>query len=465
MSRRRGGGSLPHVNEGALAAPRTQRRIGRLLLLASLAAVTLAAPLAPQVTSPALARSCGTDWHSRTQAPDTIRVYRSRTDTVETVSFRQYVGIVMASGEFPTWLPRAVLEVGATAVKQYAWYYALEGHHRSGYRTSSGACYDVRDDTMDQTYRPEKANPKPNQLAAIEATWGLTLRKHGRFFLTGYRTGTADRCARDADGWRIYTRSAQDCATSRDWSRRQIQEAYYRSGLEFVWSEPGPAGGGTHDRTDPRVSTPRVTLVAGQQLGRRVARITWHGDDAGGSGLAHYQLQRRSGSGAWHTVQLQGVLATTFRFQVSPTASVHFRLRAIDGAGNHSDWKTAISVRGHIVQSGHVTLRGPWRTLVKPAASGGTSRFTVTKGARATFRFTGRSVAVVAPTGPGRGKARIFLDGKRVAIIDLRGSDHRQRQLVWARTWSTAGRHTLRVQSLGTRGRPRVDIDAFLVLR
>ncbi len=70
----------------------------------------------------------------------------------------------MASGEFPAWLPDAVLEVGATAVKQYAWYYALEGHHRSGYRTQGGACYDVRDDTLDQLYRPEQANPRANQL-------------------------------------------------------------------------------------------------------------------------------------------------------------------------------------------------------------------------------------------------------------------------------------------------------------
>jgi hypothetical protein len=456
---------LPHVNERARTAPRTQHRIGRrLLLLGSLSAVALAAPLAPQVTSPTLARSCGTNWHSRTQAPGTIRVYRSRTGDVETVGFRQYVGIVMASGEFPTWLPRAVLEVGATAVKQYAWYYALEGHHRHGNKTPSGACYDVRDDTMDQTYRPEKANPQPNQLAAVDATWGLTLRKHGRFFLTGYRSGTADRCAKDADGWRIYTRSAQDCATSKDWSRRQIQEAYYKSGVEFVWSDPGPAGGGTHDRTDPRVSTPRVTLVAGRQLGRRVARVSWHGGDAGGSGLARYELQRRRGSGAWHTVELQGVHATSFRFQVSQTASIHFRVRAIDGAGNHSGWKTAATVSGHLVQSGRVALKGPWRTLAKPAASGGTSRFTVSTGARATFRFTGRSVAIVAPMGPGRGKARIIVDGKRVAVIDLRGSDHSQRRLVWARTWSTAGRHTLRVQPLGTHGRPRVDLDAFLVL-
>ena len=109
---------MPQPDEGARPAPRTQHRIGRrLLLLAGLAAVALTAPLAPQATSPVRAGSCGTDWDSRTQAPDTIRVLRTRSGHVEQVGFRQYVGIVMASGEFPAWLPHAVLEVGAVAVK------------------------------------------------------------------------------------------------------------------------------------------------------------------------------------------------------------------------------------------------------------------------------------------------------------------------------------------------------------
>jgi len=63
--------------------------------------------------------------------------------------------------------------VGATAVKQFAWYHALDGHHRSGYRSSDGDCYDVRDDTADQLYRPEKATPKRNQLDAVDAGDGF----------------------------------------------------------------------------------------------------------------------------------------------------------------------------------------------------------------------------------------------------------------------------------------------------
>jgi hypothetical protein len=455
---------LPHVTQGAQRASRLpQGNVRRFLLLGALAGVAIAAPLAPQVTSPVQAGSCGTNWQSHTQAPDSIKVYRSKTGAVETVDFRQYVGIVMASGEFPTWLPDAVLEVGATAVKQYAWYYALEGHHRSGYR-AGGTCYDIRDDTMDQLFRPEHATPQANQLQAIATTWDLTLRKKGRFFLTGYRSGTLSKCAADADGWRIYTRSAQTCAESRGWSRQRIQERYYGA-VEFVWSDTSPAGSGSKDKRDPKVSTPRLTLVTGQQVDQRAGRVSWHGSDTGGSGLVRYQLQRRVDGRRWRTVQLQGVRATSFRFRLPVSSSIRFRIRAMDADGNTSAWKIGGPITGRVVQSQSATLTGPWRTLLKPAALGGTSRFTLRKGAEATLRFTGRAAAIVAPTGPGRGRARVIVDGKRVAVIDLRGTSHSQRLLVWSRTWKTGHRHTVRLEALGTPGRPRVDLDAFLVMR
>ena len=205
--------------------------------------------------------------------------------------------------------------------------------------------------------------------------------------------------------------------------------------------------------------------MAGQQLDRRAGRISWRGADTGGSGLARYQLQRQVGHGQWRDVSLQGIRATSFRFRLPDRPDVRFRVRAIDGDGNRSAWRVGATIDGRLVQSQRASLTGPWRALVKHAASGGTSRYAIRKGARATFRFTGRSIAIVAPTGPGRGKARIIIDGKRVAVIDLGRGRHSQRRLVWATTWSTSGRHTLRIQVLGTHGRPRVDLDAFLVMR
>jgi hypothetical protein len=139
----------------------------------------------------------------------------------------------MASGEWPSSFPQPRLRLGPA--KQYAWYYALKGHHRSWYRTRSGVCYDVRDDTVDQLYRPGGGAPTARQWRAVDATWGLSLRKNGRFFLTGYRAGSASRCAADANGWRLYARSMRDCAGRLGWSRQRIQRAYYAPNMAFAW--------------------------------------------------------------------------------------------------------------------------------------------------------------------------------------------------------------------------------------
>lgn len=181
--------------------------------------------------------ACGTAWASRTEPPQTILVLRTATGAVQEVNFKRYVAVVMASGEWPTTLHRAVLEAGAQAVKQYAWYYALKGNHRDGDVSPGGRCYDVRDDSRDQVFRPAAAEPTTKQIAARDALWGLSLRKRGRFFLTGYRAGTETRCAEDADGWRLYARSARDCAKRLDYDGQRILEAYYSPGLEFVWAD------------------------------------------------------------------------------------------------------------------------------------------------------------------------------------------------------------------------------------
>lgn len=221
----------------ALASSNIHSRIAGVLLLGAL--LLLPAAFAP----PPAAAACGTNWTSRQEPPQTIRVLRTGTGAVDKVNFKRYVGVVMASGEWPETMPQALLEAGALATKQYGWYYALKGNHRSGYQTSSGACYDVRDDARDQVYRPESAEPTEKQLQARDALWGLSLRKRDEFFLTGYRRGSATKCAADADSWHLYTKSAKDCVKRLDYDSERILRAYYRPGLVFVWApgtEPEP---------------------------------------------------------------------------------------------------------------------------------------------------------------------------------------------------------------------------------
>ena len=117
------------------------------------AAVALGA-LALPGAMPAQAGSARcTGWTSTLVPPTSIRVYRTATRRTVTVPFRTYVEKVMAA-EWGAGAPVAALRVGAVAVKQFAWYYAI--YWRGG-RDAAGRCYDVRDSSIDQVYDPSRS--------------------------------------------------------------------------------------------------------------------------------------------------------------------------------------------------------------------------------------------------------------------------------------------------------------------
>lgn len=67
-----------------------------------------------------------------------------------------------------------------------------------------------------------------------------------------------------------------------------------------------------------------------------------------------------------------------------------------------------------------------------------------------------------ARTGPDRGKAQIFVNGTKVATVDLYSATARPQRIVWAGNWSTTARRTITIRVVGTSGRPRIDLDAFV---
>ena len=288
---------MPFVSRGAqrasLRAATGPSHVVRTILAMAIAGLgAMALPATPAEAA------CGTSWDSRSVPPERIRVGLVGRDKVEVVDFKRYVAVVMAK-EWPSYLPRAAREAGATAVKQYAWYYALEGNHRSGYVTSDGDCYDVKNTTVDQLYMPTRSQVDDRIREAVNATWGLSLRKNGQFFLTGYRTGDNVNCGRDADGWRLYAKSVIDCAR-KDMARRDIQEVYYAPNISFHWADEDsdPVG----DGVQPTVHAPKLTLASDTTLGAKIGRVTWSGSDA--SGIARFRLQRRIDGGRWRDVEL-----------------------------------------------------------------------------------------------------------------------------------------------------------------
>jgi hypothetical protein len=92
-------------------------------------------------------------------------------------------------------------------------------------------------------------------------------------------------------------------------------------------------------------------------------------------------------------------------------------------------------------------------------------RSTKTAGRSVTYRFTGRAVSFVSTRASSRGSARIYIDGSYMRTVSLASSTTAYRYLAFTRRWTTSGTHTIKVVVVGTAGHPRVDVDAFAVLK
>jgi hypothetical protein len=227
------------------------------------------------------------------------------------------------------------------------------------------------------------------------------------------------------------------------------------------------------DRTAPSVSAPSVTLRTGTSLSSasRTAMVpvivTWTRIDSGGAPITGYVLQRSTDPGApWVTVS-STITTMSYATTVPSTGTARFRVRADDSAGNQGTPADGRTLTPRLVQqsSTSVRYRGSWTRAVYGSYSGGSARYARASGASASYTFTGRSIAFVAKKGTTRGKARIYVNGTLQTTVDLYRSSSLYRAVVWQRTWPTSASRTIRIVVAGTGGRPRVDLDAFIVVR
>lgn len=194
-------------------------------------------------------------------------------------------------------------------------------------------------------------------------------------------------------------------------------------------------------------------------------KLTW---SASGS-FSSYRLHRSDNGGAYANEPLPAGAPTSKISWLKPGNGYRYRINGADGAGNTTDWAygTPVRIAGHQDTSGAITYStysGTWRRAAVQGAHDGYVKYATASGASAKFRFTGKDVAWVTAKTPGSGRARIYVDGSYVGTVDLYSSKSLLRRLVFARSWSASGSHTLEVRVVGTAGRPRVDVDSFLVI-
>lgn len=396
---------------------------------------------------------------SNTTPPSTIRVYvtgsatcnPSASGSVRVVDFKYYVKHVLSNEWLSGW-PRESLRAGAMAVKSYGWYQV----NRGGKWPDLGA--DVMDSTCDQVYNPAVSYASTD--AAVDATWGSRVTRNGAIHVCYYWAGTRNDGSDPRNDRMSQWGSEYWARRGRTW--RWILPYYYDN-IVISDAETTPA-----DTTAPVVSGPGQRFPAFAALGTVSVPVTiaWAATDRS-SGISSYQLQRSVNGGSYAALSLPSPTRTYVTHLLSPRDSHRYRVRATDRAGNVSAWSYGPTIRLGVYQetSGAIAWTGAWTRQALSSAYGGGVRYATASSARAKISFTGRSVAWVSPRANNRGQARVYVDGAYLFAVDLYAGPYEPRRIVFQRRWSTSGAHTLEIRPVGTSGRPRIDIDAVVVIR
>ncbi|HSL98210.1 MAG TPA: glycosyl hydrolase family 18 protein, partial [Candidatus Deferrimicrobiaceae bacterium] len=287
------------------------------------------------------------------------------------------------------------------------------------------------------------------------------------------RSGTATGCTvgPPAGSGAAYTISVTGCSSG------TLALALKAGAVRDAVGNTGPAAQAVAatvriDRLGPVVSRPRASFRTGVALRTSKARtklpveLALSASDAGGAAVASFDVARSVDGGSFKVIAT-GVAGSSFRTWIKPGRSYRFKVRARDTLGNVGAWVVSPRLRPKLVQQSSSALRwkGTWRGASSTAYSGGSVRRATAAGARAKLTFTGRAIAFVSTRAPRRGQVKVYLDGSYVRTIDLYASSFTPRSIVFSRAWSSRGTHTIKLVVVGTAGRPRIDVDAFEVLR
>lgn len=225
----------------------------------------------------------------------------------------------------------------------------------------------------------------------------------------------------------------------------------------------------------PTASAPTARLRTATVLGKSSTGATtitlwptWAAATDPSDPIARYEVQRSVNGGPFGSTIATSASARSAAYSgLSLGARYRFRVRAQDVDGTWSAWATgspttplAISDRSSLV-----TYHGGWWKSDSSAATGGWITSSRQAGAYARYRFTGRTVAIVAPTNATRGRISVYIDGVYKATVDLYSSANVYRKVVYSASWASSKTRTIEVRVAGTSGRPTISLDGFIVLK
>jgi hypothetical protein len=215
--------------------------------------------------------------------------------------------------------------------------------------------------------------------------------------------------------------------------------------------EPSPDGVADLDRLSARLRDP---------WGDRLpVRIGWRTDPEDGP----VDVERSVDGGAWRT--LSPDTTTRVDDEVPIDTPVDYRVRPADG-GDAVPWSTIddLRVRRTEPTAETVDLDGSWSTAASAGYSRGRALSTDQAEARLTWRGTARSLIVVGPVGPTRGRMIIDVDGERAEVVELYAPVYDARIMLFTVHWADGEEHEVRIEARHRSGRTTVAVDDLMTL-
>jgi hypothetical protein len=231
----------------------------------------------------------------------------------------------------------------------------------------------------------------------------------------------------------------------------------------------------TVDTTKPVVTAPVHALDTSTDTGAVRVRLSWCASGCSAD-VAGYELQQSADGGtSYATVPLPAATAKTVVRSLPTGANRYrFRVRARDRAGNWGDYRTGptFALAAYQEDSAGVTYpAGAWSRGTVAGSFGGYVRYASAAGASARLDFPSgaKTVAWVSNRAASRGKADVYVDGARVATLDLYRAASQVRQVVFSRAVDPRYKHVLEVRVRGDKNASssgtRIDVDGFVLIR
>ncbi|MGC2998533.1 N-acetylmuramoyl-L-alanine amidase [Streptomyces sp. G35A] len=160
--------------------------------------------------------------------------------------------------------------------------------------------------------------------------------------------------------------------------------------------------------------------------------------------------------------QVYGPATYSAAYTAKAGAATTWSVTAYDQAGNTAT--ASVTGTPAILEETAAAKSGTWAVKSSTSYLGGKSYSSSATNASLTWTFTGKSAAWVVSRATTSGQAHIYVDGVKTATVDLKSPTTKYRDAIWAKTWSSSAKHTVKIVVAGTSGRPTVTTDGLVYL-